>query len=46
MKKILIVNSNYYKDVSKNLEKSSFEILRRNKILTIIINVPGIFKIY
>lgn len=45
MKKILIVNSNYYKDVSKNLEKSSFEILRRNKILTSIITVPGIFEI-
>ena len=45
MKKILIVNSNYYKDVSKNLENSAFKVLKKNKISTSIITVPGIYEI-
>ena len=45
MKKILIVNSNYYKDVSKNLENSAFKVLKKNKISISIITVPGIYEI-
>ena len=45
MKKILIVNSNYYKDVSKNLESSAFKFLKKNKISISIITVPGIYEI-
>tara|TARA_B100000242_G_scaffold218489_1_gene159736 strand:- start:16 stop:441 length:426 start_codon:yes stop_codon:yes gene_type:complete len=45
MKKVLIVNSNYYKDVSKNLENSALKVLKKNKISISIINVSGIFEI-
>ena len=31
MKKVLIVNSNYYKDVSKNLENSALKVLKKIK---------------
>ncbi|MDA7715163.1 6,7-dimethyl-8-ribityllumazine synthase [Pelagibacteraceae bacterium] len=45
MKKILIINSNYYKDISKNLVISA-----KNRLLDIrckisILNVPGIYEI-
>ena len=45
MKKVLIVNANYYKDVSTRLVLSSKNLLKRNKIKYNIINVPGIFEI-
>ena len=45
MKKILIVNANYYKDISKKLIISSKKKLNKNHIKTSIINVPGIFEI-
>ena len=44
MKKILIVNANYYKDISKKLVLSSKKKLK-NKFKTYIINVPGIYEI-
>ena len=44
MKKILIVNANYYKDISKKLVVSSKKKLN-NKFKTYIINVPGIYEI-
>ncbi len=43
-KKILIVNANYYQDISSGLLKSSLKIISsKNKIK--IINVPGVFEI-
>ena len=43
-KKILIVNANYYKEISKGLLKSALKIIpKKNKIK--IISVPGIFEI-
>ena len=44
MKKILIVNSNYYKNISKNLVLNSKKKLNK-KFKINIINVPGIFEI-
>ena len=43
-KKILIVNANYYQDISSGLLKSALKILsKKNRIK--IINVPGVFEI-
>ena len=42
--KILIVSSNYYKDISKNLLRSTIESLKE-KVETKIIEVPGSFEI-
>tara|TARA_B100001057_G_C22725177_1_gene901405 strand:+ start:396 stop:818 length:423 start_codon:yes stop_codon:yes gene_type:complete len=44
MKKILIINANYYKDISKRLVLSSKKKLN-NKVKINIINVPGIYEI-
>ena len=43
-KKILIINANYYKDISNGLLKSSKKILPKNFNIKII-NVPGVFEI-
>jgi len=45
MKKILIVNANYYKDISKKLILSSKKKLNDNRVKINIINVPGIYEI-
>ncbi len=45
MKKVLIVNANYYKDISQNLVNSSKLILKRNKVKISRVNVPGIFEL-
>ena len=45
MKKILIVNANYYKVISEKLVLSSKKRLENNKVKINIINVPGIFEI-
>tara|TARA_B100000683_G_C12482228_1_gene551813 strand:- start:323 stop:712 length:390 start_codon:yes stop_codon:yes gene_type:complete len=43
-KKVLIVNANYYLDISSGLLKSALEILtKKNRVK--IINVPGVFEI-
>ena len=43
-KKILIVNANYYQNISSGLLKSALKIIsKKNKIKTI--NVPGVFEI-
>ena len=43
-KKILIINANYYKEISKGLLNSAInQIPKENKIK--IINVPGVFEI-
>ena len=45
MKKILIVNSNYYKKISQNLVTSTVKKLSKAKYSISIIDVPGIFEI-
>ena len=45
MKKILIVNANYYDKISKNLVSSSKKILINNRMKVNIFNVTGIFEI-
>ena len=43
-KKILIVNANYYQDISSGLLKTSLKLLPK-KYKVKIINVPGVFEI-
>ncbi len=43
-KKLLIVNANYYQDISSGLLKSALKNIPR-KIKTKIVNVPGVFEI-
>ena len=43
--KILIVNANYYSEISKDLVTDVKEILSKNKIKYDLINVPGAFEI-
>tara|TARA_X000001036_G_scaffold207506_1_gene195097 strand:- start:211 stop:624 length:414 start_codon:yes stop_codon:yes gene_type:complete len=45
MKKILLVNANYYNDISTNLIIGAKKRLKKEKIILKIINVPGIFEI-
>ena len=45
MKKILIINSNYYKKISKNLVDNAVKKLILAKFKINIFNVPGIFEI-
>ena len=45
MKKILIVNASYYKDITDELVKSSSIILKKNKYKISILTVPGVFEI-
>ena len=45
MKKILILNSNYYKDISKNLVLNAKKKLIQNKFLVHILEVPGVYEI-
>ena len=43
-KNFLIVNANYYKDISRGLLKSATNLLPKNSKIKII-NVPGVFEI-
>ena len=45
MKNILIVNANYYKDISDNLILCAKNELIKKKFKLKIINVPGVFEI-
>ena len=45
MKKILILNSNYYKNISKNLVLNAKKKLIQNKFLVHILDVPGVYEI-
>ena len=45
MKKILIINANYYTIISDKLINSSKKVLKKNKFNTSILSVPGIFEI-
>ena len=44
-KKVLIVNANYYYQISKDLVADATDTLDKNKIKYEIINVPGAFEI-
>ncbi len=44
-KKILIVSSNYYINISKSLETGAIKTLNENKIEYELINAPGCFEI-
>ena len=45
MKKILLVNANYYKDISTNLILGAKKKFKNKKVILKVINVPGIFEI-
>ena len=45
MKKILIVNSNYYKIISKNLIISAKNELTKAKLSASLLEVPGVYEI-
>ena len=45
MKKILIINSNYYKKISKNLVTAAEKILKKEKYKVSILKVPGVFEV-
>ena len=45
MKKILIVNSNYYKDISKNLVLNAKKTLLKKNFKISMIDVPGVYEI-
>ena len=45
MKKILIVNANYYQNISDNLIVGAKNTLIKNSIKLKIINIPGVFEI-
>ena len=45
MKKILIINANYYDNITNKLVRSSYKILKKNKFKISLINVPGVFEI-
>ena len=45
MKKILIINANYYENITKKLVSSSKNLLKKNKLSLSLINVPGVFEI-
>ena len=45
MKKILIVNSNYYSEISKNLVLNAKKKLLNVKFKVSILNIPGAFEI-
>tara|TARA_Y100001958_G_C21157661_1_gene492317 strand:- start:794 stop:1219 length:426 start_codon:yes stop_codon:yes gene_type:complete len=45
MKKILIVNANYYNAITQSLVKAATSFCKKHKISLSIINVPGVFEI-
>ena len=45
MKKILIINSNYYKNISKNLVLGAKQKLKKTKFKLSILDVPGVYEI-
>ncbi len=45
MKKILIINSNYYKNISKNLVLGAKQKLKNTKFKLSILDVPGVYEI-
>ena len=45
MKNILIINANYYNDITNKLVTSAQKILKKNKFKVSLITVPGVYEI-
>ena len=45
MKKILIINANYYDDITNRLVISSKNYLKKNRVNISILNIQGVFEI-
>ena len=45
MKKILIVNANYYKDITQRLVFAARNSLKQDKVKIKLLEVPGVFEI-
>ena len=45
MKKILIINANYYEEITKSLVNASLKILKKNNYKVSMLTVPGVFEI-
>ena len=45
MKKILIVNANYYDEITSKLVVSAKSLLKKNNFKVWLVNVPGVFEI-
>ena len=45
MKKVLIINANYYQEITKKLVISAKKILKENRLVVKKLDVPGIFEI-
>ena len=45
MKKILIINANYYDNITKKLVSSAKNLIKKEKFNLSLINVPGVFEI-
>ena len=45
MKKILIINANYYNNITDKLVKSSLKILKKQNYQCNLLTVPGVFEI-
>ena len=45
MKKILIINANYYKEITNHLVFSAKKVLKKSKFKLSIVTVPGVFEI-
>ena len=45
MKKVLIINANYYDNLTNLLVKSAKKILKKEKMSISILKVPGVFEI-
>ncbi len=45
MKKILIVNANYYKDITNRLVVTAKKKLKQNKVKIKLLEVPGVFEV-
>ena len=45
MKKILIINANYYDNITKKLVSSAKNLIKKEKFNLSLVNVPGVFEI-
>ena len=45
MKKILLINANYYKDITDELEKAAYQTLKKKKFKISSTTAPGVFEI-
>ena len=45
MKKILIVNANYYNEITNKLVNASKKTIKSKKFKVFLVNVPGIFEV-